>query len=242
MNQLAVIRAGKVPYPIASEWQKALHEKRVASEISDTLLLLEHPHVFTLGRSFKKEHLLATPKTMADKHVEVFEADRGGSITYHGPGQLVAYPIVDLRRDDRKDPDALRYLRVLEEAIIRTARSYGVLAARREGLTGVWVGDSKLASIGVHVSRGVTRHGLALNISTDLSFFDEMVACGIPKVQMASLETLLGQAPDRGDIEDRLASAIGEVLHRRVVAGSLGEVGLADADVIPLDIRRGKAS
>lgn len=242
MNQLTVVRAGEVPYPVASEWQKALHTRRVAGEISDALLLLQHPHVFTLGRTFKKEHLLISPTTIADKKIEVFEADRGGSITYHGPGQLIAYPIVDLRRPERKDPDAVRYLRVLEEAIIKTARSYRVFARRRDGLTGVWVGESKLASIGVNVSRGVTRHGLALNVATDLAFFDCMVACGIPKVQMTSLAELLGGAPEMDEVQERLSASIAEVLHRRVVTGTLQDLRLSDAKVIPVEFRKGKAS
>ncbi|MGH7425421.1 MAG: lipoyl(octanoyl) transferase LipB, partial [Candidatus Methylomirabilales bacterium] len=184
MQELRIVRAGLVPYAVASEWQEVLCRRRWRDEIPDVLLLLEHPHVYTLGRRFSKQHLLADQAFLAARGIEVQECDRGGSITYHGPGQLVGYPILDLRRprgsragnDPEPRPDAIRYLRTLEEALIRAVRSLGVIAGRRPGLTGVWVGEAKLASIGVNVSRGVSKHGFAMNVATDLSYFEGIVA------------------------------------------------------------------
>lgn len=225
MKPLRVVDAGVVPYGIAYEWQKDLHERRVEDKIPDLLLLLEHPHVYTLGRRFSKEHLLLDEKVLAQRGIEVFEADRGGSITYHGPGQLVGYPILDLRRGrghpSEQQPDAIRYLRQLEEAIIRTVRAYGVLATRRDGFTGVWVGDTKLAAIGVNVSRGVTKHGFALNVSTDLEHFGGMVPCGIPDIRATSLSELLGTAPGISDVGRTVATNLAKVLHRVPIPGDV---------------------
>src|SRR5260370_19627414 len=180
MSTLTVVAAATVGCGPALEWQNDLHRRRVAGDVGDVLLLLEHPHVYTLGRRFSAEHLLLSRETLAQRGIEVFECDRGGSITYHGPGQLVGYPVLRL-----ENPDVITYLRTLEEALIRAVRTFGVAADRREGLTGVWaggagdkLGDEKLASIGVNVTRGVTKHGFALNVSTDLSFFAGMVPCG----------------------------------------------------------------
>lgn len=247
MKVLKVVHAGVVPYGVASEWQRDLHARRVKDEIPDVLLLLEHPHVYTLGRRFNREHLLVDEAVLASRGVEVHEADRGGSITYHGPGQLVGYPIVDLkdasgRNDERTHPDAIRYLRVLEEALIRSVRTFGVVATRREGMTGVWVGQGKLAAIGVHISRGVTRHGFALNVNTDLSFFEAMVPCGITDGGVTSLEEILGLAPSVAQVADSVVASLSKLLHRLIIASNPSDLRLSPisgtedegATIIPL--------
>lgn len=230
MKPLKVIDAGLVPYATACRWQQELHRRRVDGKIPDVLLLLEHPNVYTLGRRFSREHLLVSEAALAERGIEVHEADRGGSITYHGPGQLVGYPILDLRRGPPEvaepPPDAILYLRRLEEAMIRAVRSYGVAAVRREGLTGVWVGEGKLGAIGVNVTRGVTKHGFALNVTTDLSYFEAMVPCGIPDARATSLEELLGTAPPMADVTARMVSHLAKVLHRLPVSGTTQQLGL----------------
>lgn len=232
MKPLKVVHAGTVPYEIASDWQKQLHQKRVEGDVGDVLLLLEHPHVYTLGRRFNRQHLLVDEKVLAQRGIAVHEADRGGSITYHGPGQLVGYPILDLRRGGghptEQPPDAIKYLRQLEEAIIRTVRAFGVIATRREERTGVWVGESKLGAIGVNVSRGVSKHGFAINVSPDLSYFEGMVPCGIPDARATSLEELLGRAPRVAEVADSAASNLAKVLHRVPIVGELSDLDLED--------------
>lgn len=235
MKPLKVVDAGTVPYGIASEWQRRLHQSRVEGGIPDLLLLLEHPHVYTLGRRFKREHLVVDEKGLAERGIEVHEADRGGSITYHGPGQLVGYPILDLRRGGRghpteQPPDAIKYLRQLEEAIIRTVRTFGVIATRREELTGVWVGNSKLAAIGVNVSRGVSKHGFAINVSPDLSYFEGMIPCGMPDARATSLEELLGQGPGVTNVANSISANLARVFHRVPIKGDLNGLGLEDPE------------
>lgn len=212
MREIKVIEAGLVPYAVADQWQRDLHAWRVKQEIPDVLLLLEHPHVYTLGRGFKPQHLLSGRDELARRSIEVFEADRGGSITYHGPGQVVVYPIVNLNRPGKDFPDTIEYLRTLEEAVIRMASSFGIVSTRREGMTGVWVGEAKLASIGVNVSRGVSKHGIAVNVSTDLGFFSGMVPCGMP-VPVTSLKQILGSGPTVADVGARLVERLTRLLH-----------------------------
>jgi lipoyl(octanoyl) transferase len=228
MKTLTVVVAGTVGYGPALQWQNELYRRRVAGESEDVMLLLEHPHVYTLGRRFSAEHLLLSREALAQRGIEVFECDRGGSITYHGPGQLVGYPVLHLR-----DPDVITYLRSLEEALIRAVRTFGVAAHRREGLTGVWAGgtgdgpgEEKLASIGVNVSRGVTKHGFALNVTTDLSYFAGMVPCGIPAVQVTSLERLVGSAPPMEAVQGAVTAELATILGATVRHRTLSELGL----------------
>ncbi|MGH2770757.1 MAG: lipoyl(octanoyl) transferase LipB [Actinomycetota bacterium] len=234
MDEIRVVEAGLVPYALAYAWQQQLHRRRVSHEIPDVALLMEHPHVYTLGRRFAGEHLLVDEALLAARGIEVHQADRGGSITYHGPGQLVGYPIIDLREipalGPPERPDVIRYLRVLEEALIESVRFFGVTAARREGLTGVWVGASKLAAIGVNVSRGVSKHGFALNVSADLSYFDGMVPCGIQEAKPTSLERVLGQGPAMAEVARKVAVTLAAILDRKLATCSLSEVGLSAAD------------
>jgi len=183
--------------------QRALVDERRAGTVGDLLLLVEHPHVLTLGvrGDGGRSHILATADTLAARDIAVHESGRGGDVTYHGPGQIVGYPILDLTPDRR---DVHRYVRDLEEVLMRTAASYGLDAGRIAGLTGVWVGQDKLAAIGVRVGRWITSHGFAFNVSTDLEYFDLIVPCGIADRGVTSLARLLGHPPARVEVEDRL--------------------------------------
>jgi len=202
---LTVERLGTVAYGPAWELQDELAEQRRGRRIGDRLLLVEHFPVYTIGRGGDEANLLATPARLREIGAEFVRTDRGGDITFHGPGQLVAYPIVELR-----DPlDLRRYVRSLEEAIIATAAAFDVPAHRLDGLTGVWVeGNRKLAAIGVRVRRGVTTHGLALNVNTDLRWFDEMIPCGIADKEVTTLARELGRPVEMGEVEARLADAL----------------------------------
>jgi len=192
-RQLLVADLGVMPYADALSLQREAARARLSGVIADDLLLLvEHPPVITLGRSTKQGNLLATPALLAARGVELFEVERGGDITFHGPGQLVGYPIVNLEQHTQ---DLHWYLRRLEDVMIRALASWDIVAARNPGKTGVWVGDRKIASIGVHARQWVTWHGFALNVTTDLSYFDLMVPCGIADVVMTSVERELLQAP-----------------------------------------------
>jgi lipoyl(octanoyl) transferase len=236
VNPLRVVRSGLVPYSIAYEWQRQLHQRRLEGRVPDVLLLLQHPHVYTLGRRFSPEHLLTEKKVLEDKGIEIVEADRGGSITYHGPGQLVGYPILDLRRRSRSrdpQPDVIIYLRRLEEAIIRAARSFNVAAGRKEGMTGVWVGDTKLAAIGVNVSRGISKHGFAINVSTDLDYYSGMIPCGIPSAEPTSLEHLLRRPISIDSVADAVITQLAKVLHRVPIESTFSELGLGDPKTSP---------
>ena len=182
MSALEVIQAGRVPYGEALEWQRRLAEDRIAGRLPhDLLLLLEHPPVVTFGRNSHAEHLLRPAG------VDVFEVERGGDVTFHGPGQLVGYPILDLREPPHKQ-DLHWYLRTLEQALINALAVVGIPAERNPGYTGVWTQGRKIASIGVHVKQWVTWHGFALNVTTDLGHFERIVPCGIPGVVMTSVE------------------------------------------------------
>jgi lipoyl(octanoyl) transferase len=186
MRNCQVRELGRIGYGPALELQQELTAARKAGTISDQLLLLEHPHVITLGRNGHLENLLASPRIMERAGISYFPTDRGGDVTYHGPGQLVAYPIFDLR-DWKRDVGA--FVRGVEQTMIDTLADYGIEAGRIPGLTGVWVGDCKIGAIGVHISRWVTSHGLALNVTTDLSYFQYIVPCGLtkPVTSMAQL-------------------------------------------------------
>lgn len=210
MRKVQVRRLGRIGYADALELQQRLVEQRRRGEIEDQLLLLEHPPVITLGVKVRNDrsHVLASPERLATLGVELHETGRGGDVTYHGPGQVVGYPIVDLR-PDRCDVHA--YVRDLEEVMIRAARTFGVEATRVAGLTGIWVGNEKLAAIGVRISRWVTSHGFAFNVNTDLSHFALIVPCGINNRGVTSLGKLLGRAVPMAEVEDALEVAAREV-------------------------------
>ena len=186
MRQLYVCDLGTRAYADVLELQRAVARARISGAIDqDVLILVEHPPVVTLGRSSKANHLLASPALLAARGVELFEVERGGDVTFHGPGQLVGYPIFDLKRHRQ---DLHWYLRQVEEALIRGIAPFGIVGERNVGYTGVWTQGRKLASIGVHARDWVTWHGFALNVATDLSYFDLMVPCGIAEVTMTSIE------------------------------------------------------
>jgi len=200
-----------MPYADALALQQTLVADRRAGRIGDALLLVEHPHVLTLGVRGKRSHILATPDVLDARGIDVHETGRGGDVTYHGPGQVVGYPILDLRPDRL---DVHRYVRDIEEVLIRTAADYGIDASRVKGLTGVWVGREKLAAIGVRIARWITSHGFALNVTTDLDYFALIVPCGIADRGVTSLARLLGRRLDRREVEDRVVSHFCHVFER----------------------------
>ena len=213
---LEVRRLGLMPYGEALALQRALVEDRRADRIPDTLLLVEHPHVLTLGvrGDGGRSHILASADALASRVVEIHETGRGGDITYHGPGQLVGYPIIDLKPDRC---DVHRYVRDLEDVLIRTASDYGVLAERVDGLTGVWVGREKLAAIGVRIARWITSHGFAFNVTTNLDYFSLIVPCGIADRGVTSLALLTGRAIDPVEVADRTAEHFSNVFNLKVL-------------------------
>jgi lipoyl(octanoyl) transferase len=216
MRPLHVHRLGIVPYAEALDLQKRLVDERKADAIPDQLIFLEHPPVITLGvrSGAGRSHILETPDGLAAQGVEVFETGRGGDVTYHGPGQLVGYPILDLRPDRC---DVHRYVRDLEEALIRAVAAFGVTAGRSPGLTGAWVGEQKLAAIGVRIARWVTSHGFALNVTTNLRHFNLIVPCGLAGKGVTSLETLTGRPVAMEDAQVAVAQAFADVFDREIV-------------------------
>ncbi len=201
---------GRVGYKEAWDIQLELVSARKAGSVCDQLLFVEHPPTITMGRNAESAHVLANPAALARQGISVEETDRGGDVTYHGPGQVVAYPILDLK-EWRRDVGA--YLRALEEVMIAALLDFGIPSRRVEGLTGVWVEDAKIGALGVHLSRWVTSHGLALNVATDLRHFDLIVPCGLTK-PVTSMERVLGRDPGLGAVTDSLAERFGEVFGR----------------------------
>jgi lipoyl(octanoyl) transferase len=266
---ISVLQLGTLDYSTGLRLQEKLVELRKDGRIGDALLLLEHTPVITLGRNAKSSNVLASPEMLARRGVEVFECDRGGDVTFHGPGQLVAYPIFDLRgfpseTASRKTLGAVDYVRRLEEVLIRTCADFGIPAKRIPGLTGVWTGEdarppiieivkekvvagnvhvasnahvataalgrsaesqtqqssaveAKIAALGVHISRGVTSHGLALNVNTNLSFFDLIVPCGITSKPVTSMQKELGRAIPMQDVAHSLSRNFGTVFHSQIL-------------------------
>jgi lipoyl(octanoyl) transferase len=210
---LHVRRLGRVEYDDGLTMQEALVEGRAQGLIPDTLLLLEHQSVITLGRGAKAQNILWSPEALAARGFEVFETDRGGDVTYHGPGQIVGYPILDLK-PDRKD--VRKYVASVEELMIRVAAEYGVEARRIPGRTGVWTTNGKLGAIGVHISRWITSHGFAFNVRTELDDFSAIVPCGISDAGVTSLQSLLGDAPPLREVEDVFALEAGQVWESEV--------------------------
>jgi lipoyl(octanoyl) transferase len=208
-----VRRLGLVPYEEAWALQKRLADARRAGLIPDTLVLLEHPHTYTIGRSGTRDHVYLTEAELAARGITCLDVDRGGDVTYHGPGQLVGYPILDLG----PQPDVGLYLRNLEGRLIDVLADFGIMAGRLSGYTGVWIGNRKIAAIGVKVSQGVTTHGFALNVSTDLSLFTHILACGIPDKGVTSMALELGAAPPMTAVEDAVVARFSE---RFVLSGT----------------------
>jgi len=219
MRPLEVRHLGVISYADGLALQAELVQARRAGTIPDTLLLLQHPHVLTVGvKKDGRRNILATPEQLASLGVEVFDTGRGGDVTYHGPGQIVGYPIIDLNPDRR---DVHRYVRDLEEVMIRVCTAYGVEAGRLAGLTGTWVthptrGPEKIGAIGVRISRWVTSHGLAFNVATDLAFFDLIVPCGIADRGVTSLERVTRRPLDLAEVAVALSTEMAAVFERDV--------------------------
>jgi lipoyl(octanoyl) transferase len=215
MNPLLIVDLGLISYADAYAIQQRLVAARKANAIDDVLLFCEHPHVITLGRNANRTNLLASEHVLRQKNVELHATNRGGDVTYHGPGQIVGYPILNL---DKIKRDVGWYVRTLEEAMIRASADFGIIAYRVPGKTGVWVQaaptEEKLAAIGVHISRWVTSHGFAYNVSTDLRYFDLIVPCGIADRKATSLEKLLQRTVSLGEVKPRLFYHLGELIAR----------------------------
>lgn len=244
MKNCSIIDLGKIAYAEGVALQQSLVAARKKGTIPDLLLFCEHPHVITLGRNGKRENLHVSEDFLRERGVEFHHTSRGGDITYHGPGQVVAYPILDLNGIRR---DVVWYVRKLEESMIEATSTFGVRAFRVSGCTGVWVdgaarggggsaGKEKLASIGVHISRWVTSHGFAYNVSTDLGFFDLITPCGIVGCRATSLERLLGTSVARGDAVARLSEGFSNAFGFDLVPASASELHrwLGESEAVPI--------
>jgi len=220
---ISILQLGTVDYATALGLQEKLAALRKEGRIGDVVLLLEHTPVITLGRNAKAKNILASPELLAQRGVEVFECDRGGDVTFHGPGQLVAYPIFDLRgfpsdSTTRKSLGVVEYVRRLEEVLVRTCADFKIPAKRIAGLTGVWTdSDAKIAALGVHISRGVTSHGIALNVNTDLGFFNLIVPCGIESKPVTSMQKELDRTVPLPDVAHALSRNFGSVFASQVL-------------------------
>jgi lipoyl(octanoyl) transferase len=201
-----VRRLGLIPYEEGWRLQNRLADARRADQIPDTLLLVQHPHTYTIGRRGTRDHVYLSDDELTARGITCLEVDRGGDVTYHGPGQLVGYPILALG----PQADVGRYLRMLEGVLIDVLAGFSVPAGRLDGYTGVWIGDRKIAAIGVKVGQGVTTHGFALNVTTDLRLFQHILACGIPDKGVTSMEIELGRAPAMVDVEAAVAGVFAE--------------------------------
>lgn len=206
---------GRMGWAEALELQRQVHAARVAGQCGDTLLMVEHPATYTTGSAFAPDHLIASAEELAQDGAVLVEADRGGSITYHGPGQLVGYPILDLKPRGR---DVHRYLRDLEEVLLKVLAGYGIAGRREDGKTGVFAGEGKIASIGVRVSKWITMHGFALNVSTDVKAFDRIVPCGIAGCVATSIHGLSDARPSLADARAAVLDAFADVFGLRFAA------------------------
>ncbi len=225
---LSVVGIGRMAYEEVLHLQRVLANARIAKVIErDLLLLVEHPPVITLGRGSHAAHLTTSPQQLEARGIGLYEIERGGDVTFHGPGQLVGYPIFDLTEHQ---PDLHRFLRQLEESLILALEGFGLSAGRRSELTGVWVGERKIASIGIHVKQWVTWHGFALNVTTDLSYFDLIIPCGIAGVTMTSMRQELGNRAPRdlwGRTLDSVVQGFCEVFNQSPQAASIEDVKAA---------------
>jgi len=230
-KELEVRRLGRVAYGSALELQKQLEDSVIEQRKCDYLLLLEHPHVFTLGRRSKTEGVLATTKLLQKLGIEVFEINRGGRVTYHGIGQIVGYPVINLSPERE---DVHRYVRDLEEVLIRTMADFSIEAFRIEGLTGVHTSEGKVAAIGIHIKRWVTTHGFALNVNTDLSYYNWIIACeGEP---VTSMERILGHEVDMHEVEDRIIENFCAVFEYQLPASAIVSSDSVSNIVVNADI------
>lgn len=212
VTRLAIVQPGVVPYTTAVVLQESYAKNVLEGTGPEALILLEHPHVITLGRGFRKENLLMSAELLAERGIAVEETGRGGDVTYHGPGQVVGYPILNISNK----PDLHLYLRNLEELMIRCVADFGIQADRKPGMTGIWVGDEKIGAIGVRVVRWITSHGFALNVNTDLKYFDYIVPCGIKQYGVTSLQKLLAHEVPIQDVHDSLIRNFESIFNRKL--------------------------
>jgi lipoate-protein ligase B len=214
MQDLCIAKSlGLVPYQEAWDLQVSIHTQVAEGNSPNSLLLLEHPHVYTLGRRGQTSDILADASLLQELRAEVHHVDRGGEVTYHGPGQLVGYPIVNLRQW-RGGP--LKFVQALELTLISALAEYGIMAESEDRPTGVWVGNAKIAAIGVRVSQGVSMHGFALNVSPDLSYFKHIVPCGLPDADVTSMAQQSDYAPEVGDVAELVTRCFGEAFGMRM--------------------------
>ena len=225
-----LVECGRLPYGDAWALQRALLAARQADQIADTLLLLEHPPVITIGRAGHAANILIPRETLAARGFEVFEIERGGDVTYHGPGQLLGYPILNLRA---LDEDVVRFVRLLEATLIRVLETFGIEAARRRGYPGVWVGEAKIAAIGVAVKRKVTMHGFALNVDPDLGHFALINPCGLGK-PVTSVARLLGRHVELAEVHPAVRRAFAEVFQVDMAAVSLETIRARVSGIAPV--------
>jgi lipoyl(octanoyl) transferase len=218
LNKSVIIDIGTTDYAFAWELQKTLHKARIEGKIPDTILLTEHKNTYTIGKSGGDDHLLASEEELRRNDVALFKIDRGGDITYHGPGQIVCYPIIDL---NGYFLDVHRYLRELEEVVIRSLKVYGIEAHREPDYTGVWVGGEKICAIGVKISRWVTMHGFAFNVDTDLSYFGRIIPCGIFHKGVTSLSQLLGRHIELAAVKEVITREFAAVFQTEIETGNL---------------------
>ncbi len=258
---ISILQLGTIDYATGLRLQERLVALRKEGQVGDTLLLLEHPPVITLGRNAHSQNIIASPELLAQRGVEVFECNRGGDVTFHGPGQLVAYPILDLRGFPSQSPTrnsmgVIEFVRSLEEILIRTCADFGIPTKRIAGLTGVWTADdnripadarsstkgpeAKIAALGIHISRGITSHGIALNVNTDLRFFDLIVPCGITSKPVTSIARDLGRDVPMRDAAENFARNFGNILSSQTLwldsLDALFAQKAADAKGSPLTI------
>jgi len=249
---ISLLQLGTIDYATGLRLQQRLVDLRKEGRIGDVLLLLEHTPVITLGRNAQAANVIASPETLAERGVEVFDCDRGGDVTFHGPGQLVGYPIFDLRafpstEGNRKTLGVIEYVRRLEEVLIRTCADFGIPAKRIAGLTGVWTelstrvaaGDSpaeaKIAALGVHISRGVTSHGFALNVNTDLDFFNLIIPCGITK-PVTSMSKELGREIQLQDVVHSVSRNFGQVFSSQILWLETLDALLGNTEGVPMAV------
>ena len=211
---LECIDMGRIAYEPMVRLQEQRHADVVADKVDDALFLLEHPDVITLGKNSSVEHVLTSKDDLRESGCELFQSTRGGDVTYHGPGQLVAYPIVRLRE---KEKDIRKFVFNLEEILIRTCADFNIHAQRVDGLRGIWVGNNKIAALGVRIARWTTMHGVALNVDTDLTKFSSIVPCGIAHRGVTSMEKILGCAPSMTEVKDVFVQHAGVILNRELV-------------------------
>ncbi|MBJ81232.1 MAG: lipoyl(octanoyl) transferase [Myxococcales bacterium] len=211
---------GHVAYEPMVRLQEARHRDVVAGKAKDALFLLEHPDVITLGKNSSEKHVLRSAEELEDAGFDFFHSSRGGDVTYHGPGQLVAYPIIRLRDDEK---DIRKFVYNLEEILIRTCADFNITAEQVEGLRGIWVGENKIAALGVRIARWTTMHGVALNVHTELTKFSSIVPCGIEQRGVTSMEKLLGRAPSMEEVKSCLANHAGNILVREIEVGGVPE-------------------